>query len=855
MKFVATTIKYTPFFAQQGAAMHTSQESSMDQQSHSVNSSPKISFTRYGIIVAVIWTLLIAYSLIWDYHQHQKEAVLLGKMQGQAYFEKDLLYRRWASRHGGVYAPVTESTQPNPYLSHIFERDITTPSGKQLTLINPAYMTRQVFELAQEYKGTGRGHITSLKPIRPENAPDSWENEVLQAFERGTSEMGQIAHIDGKTYYRYMKSLIVDKPCLKCHQSQGYLEGDVRGGLSVSVTMEPIYAMIDREMKGVYINHSFIWLLGLGLIGFGARKLERNSQSLHDKTTELEHEIEERRMAQEQLQEQAVLLEEEIGERQMAQEALQEQAVILEEEIEEHKRTGQDLRYYSDIIEKSLNEIYIFDSISLKFIHVNQSALKNLQYTIDEILYLSPVDIKPEATEESFRTLIRPLLDGTQKLLVFETTHKRADDTTYPVEIHLQLIDSGSHKVFLAIIFDTTERKRAEEERSRLEAQLQQAQKMESVGRLAGGVAHDFNNILTVIQGYSQIGLMETEPTQRIHSHLEEISKASERAADLTHQLLAFARKQTIAPKVLNLNEAVAGMLKMLQRLIGENIQLNWQAGANLWPVKVDPSQVDQLLANLCVNARDAMEDVGKITIGTENCVIDAAYQSVHGDIASTGEYVRLTVSDNGSGMDAETQAHIFEPFFTTKGVGVGTGLGLSTVFGIVKQNNGFISVYSEPGLGTTFTIYLPSYLGQSGQAQKEDLAEPVPRGHETILLVEDDQSILKMATIILSRQGYTVLQAHAPSEAIRLAKKHSGEISLLVTDVIMPEMNGKDLAADLLSQDPRLKCLFMSGYTADTIAQHGVLDGGVNFIQKPFSLPDLAIKVRQVIDSKENHE
>ncbi|NTV50722.1 MAG: DUF3365 domain-containing protein [Geobacteraceae bacterium] len=831
--------------------MNTSLGLSMDQKSSPKSYSKKVRVTRYGVIVAVIWTMFIIYSLLWTHYHHQEDAQLLGKIQGQSFFEKDVLYRRWASRHGGVYVPVTESTQPNPYLSHILERDITTPSGKKLTLMNPAYMTRQVYEMAQEYKGTGRGHITSLKPIRPANTPDSWEKASLLAFERGALEVGHIEQIDGKPYYRYMKSLIADKPCLKCHQSQGYREGDVRGGLSVSVAMEPLYTMIAHELRGAYINHAIIWLLGIGVIGYGTRKLESNTTKLYEKTVELEHEVEERKIAQEQLQEQASLLEEEIAERQISQEALQEQTVILEEEIEGHRRTEQERRYLAEIVEKSLNEIYIFDAETLKFMHANQGALENLQYTTDEILNLTAVDIKPEVTEESFRKLTQPLLDGTGEVIVFQTIHKRADNTTYPVEVHLQLADSGGHKVFLAIIFDTTERKRAEEENTRLEAQLQQAQKMESVGRLAGGVAHDFNNILTVIQGYSQIGLMETDPSQRIFSHLEEIRKASERAAGLTHQLLAFARKQIIEPKVLNLNESVAGMLKMLQRLIGENVQLNWQAGANLWPVKIDPSQVDQLLANLCVNARDAMADVGKITIGTENCAINTDFRTVHGDIIPPGEFVLLTVSDNGCGMNSEILANIFEPFFTTKGIGEGTGLGLATVFGIVKQNSGFISVSSEPGLGTTFTIYLPHYLGQSDQKQGEGLAESAPCGQETILLVEDDQAILNMTAMILSKQGYTVLKADTPAEAIRLGKELLAEISLLVTDVIMPEMNGKDLANNLQFLNPQLKCLFMSGYTADAIAQHGVLNEGVNFIQKPFSLPDLAKKVRRVLDSK----
>jgi len=391
-------------------------------------------------------------------------------------------------------------------------------------------------------------------------------------------------------------------------------------------------------------------------------------------------------------------------------------------------------------------------------------------------------------------------------------------------------------------------RKQAEEEKIQLEAQLHQAQKMESVGRLAGGVAHDFNNMLSVILGHAELALMKSDPTQSLHVSLEEIRKAAVRSADLTRQLLAFARKQTIAPKVLDLNETVSGMLKMLQRLIGEAIHLKWQPEANLWPVKVDPTQIDQIMANLCVNARDSIADVGEIIIETRNSVIDNEYSAQHAGFVP-GEYIRLSVSDDGCGMGKETLPHIFEPFFTTKGTGKGTGLGLATVYGIVKQNNGFIFVHSEPDHGTIFTLYLPRHGCLVAQTGTVGMPEPTPRGQETILLVEDEQAILKLSTELLQLQGYTVLAANTPGEAIRLAGEHAGEIQLLMTDVIMPEMNGRDLANKLLSLNPRLKVLFMSGYTADVIAHHGVIDEGVHFIQKPFSVQNVAAEVRKALD------
>jgi two-component system cell cycle sensor histidine kinase/response regulator CckA len=310
---------------------------------------------------------------------------------------------------------------------------------------------------------------------------------------------------------------------------------------------------------------------------------------------------------------------------------------------------------------------------------------------------------------------------------------------------------------------------------------------------------------------------------------------------------LAFARKQTVLPSVLDLNETVAGTLKMLGRLIGEDIRLTWEPGANLWPVKIDPTQMDQILTNLCVNARDAIAGVGTITVATANAVDDADWSDVAD--AVPGEYVRVTVSDTGCGMNAETRSHIFEPFFTTKGVGEGTGMGLASVSGAVEQNGGLIQVRSELGAGATFRVYLPRHVGQVEQAQAGLGTRCAERGHETILLVEDEPSILFMTTRMLERQGYTVLAASTPGEAIQLATAQAGQIHLLMTDVIMPDMNGRDLAKHLLTRYPHLPRLFMSGYTADVIADNGVMEDRVSFIQKPFAIKELAAKVREALD------
>jgi PAS domain S-box-containing protein len=386
-------------------------------------------------------------------------------------------------------------------------------------------------------------------------------------------------------------------------------------------------------------------------------------------------------------------------------------------------------------------------------------------------------------------------------------------------------------------------------DRMNLEEQLRQSQKMESVGRLAGGVAHDFNNMLGVILGHTELAMDSIPPDDPLSDDLKEIFNAAIRSADITRQLLAFARKQTISPRVIDLNSTIEGMLKMLRRLIGEDIDLAWLPGTAMWSLKMDPSQLDQILANLCVNARDAIGGVGRLTIETGTVTFDKDYCADHTECVP-GDFVLLAVSDNGCGMDKQTLDNLFEPFFTTKDVGKGTGLGLATVYGIVKQNQGFINVYSEPAKGSTFRIYFPAHkVGRPEEEIRQTTPNPRARKTETILLVEDEPAILKMTTMILERLGYVVLPTHSPGEAIDLARSYGREIQLLMTDVIMPEMNGRDLAQNLLAVYPNIKRLFMSGYTADVIAHHGVLDEGVQFIQKPFSKKDLANKVRQMLD------
>jgi PAS domain S-box-containing protein len=395
---------------------------------------------------------------------------------------------------------------------------------------------------------------------------------------------------------------------------------------------------------------------------------------------------------------------------------------------------------------------------------------------------------------------------------------------------------------------DITEQKLAEQEREKLHAQLTQAQKMESIGRLAGGVAHDFNNMLSVILGYTTLMKGKLPAADPLMQYLQEIEHAAIRSRDLTSQLLAFSRKQVIDPKVVNLSSLIKSTQNALTRMIGEDVELRVISAEGLWNIKIDPMQVDQIVMNLAVNARDAMPNGGSLTIETANIKLDEAYCRQHAGFRP-GPFVLLSVSDNGSGMNKETLSHIFEPFFTTKEFGKGTGLGLATVYGIVKQNNGFINVYSEVGQGTTFKIYLPRADGEEALAEAPSpAAAPALSGAGTILLVEDDAMVRELTLLLLKTLGYSVLAANSPAHALSLCERKDLPIDLLMTDVVMPGMNGKELLKKANAIRPGIRVLFMSGYTANVIAHHGVLDESIKFIQKPFSIDELAQKIQNAI-------
>ncbi|MFN0250586.1 MAG: PAS domain S-box protein [Kofleriaceae bacterium] len=641
-------------------------------------------------------------------------------------------------------------------------------------------------------------------------------------------------------------------------------------------------------------------------------------------------------------------------------------AVALVTDLTEAHLKEQERQRLWTILDQSLNEIYLFREHDLRFEYVNHGALTNLGSTLDEMRAWTPLDIKPHHTHESFRALVAPLVDGTRQKVVFETIHRRRDGSTYPVEVHLQLVP-GADRLFVAIVNDATDRIQAQRELAasearfraliehsldllvladargrftfaspsvlpllgyrpeeivafdpqdlvhpedrertfaaltalvaathanvtepiefrvrhrdgswrtlsanarnlltnpsvgalvlnardvtnehRLEEQLQQAHRLESIGRLAGGVAHDFNNLLTTI--LASATFLEEEPSlsETSRDDVREIKRAGGRASELTNQLLAFARKRLIRPQSIALQQLLASQEKFLRRVIGEQVELTARVADDLWPIFADPSQLEQVIMNLAVNARDAMPDGGRLTIEARNIVLDDGFAGVHAEV-KPGPYVQIIVSDTGEGIPAAVLPHIFEPFFTTKDVGAGTGLGLAMVYGIIRQSGGHVWVYSELGSGTTFKLYLPRAENASTIA---DAPPPtVTGGVERLLVVEDDEHVRRMLVRALKRGGYDVHAAETPLDGLAWARSQQGRFKMLITDVVMPGMSGKQLAAALAAEFPHIRTLYVSGYTENTIVHRGVLEDGVDFLAKPFSPTELLVHVREILD------
>jgi PAS domain S-box-containing protein len=527
-----------------------------------------------------------------------------------------------------------------------------------------------------------------------------------------------------------------------------------------------------------------------------------------------------------------------VWERKQAQEKLEESEKRYCLLYDESERQSQ---LYRSLLDSSPDAVVIYD-MEGRVGYVNQSFTRTFGWTLEEIRN-QRIPYLPDSEKEESMRLIRGVVEDGLTCSAFETKRYTKDGRILDISLTASRYNDheGKPAGMLVVLSDVTQRKVLEE-------QLRQSTKMEAIGQLAGGVAHDFNNILTAIMGYANLLSNELAQGEPGKEKLLQITRAAEKAADLTRQLLAFSRKQVLEVKVMRLNEVISDMERLLKRLIGEDIDLDTVFDPSAGRIQADPSQIQQILMNLAVNARDAMPGGGKLTIETANVFLDADYARAHAEVRP-GEYVMFAVSDSGQGMDSQTLARVFEPFFTTKEKGVGTGLGLATVYGIVKQHQGHVNVYSEPGRGATFKVYFPRVNASADDVAPAWDPGPRPRGNETILVVEDDEPVRKLACEALEILGYQTLSASDPPEAIAMCDTYDGRIDLLMTDVVLPHMDGRSLFRALSEKRPDLKVLYVSGYTENFIVHHGVLDKGLPFMQKPFNVDSLARKVRQAID------
>ena len=586
-----------------------------------------------------------------------------------------------------------------------------------------------------------------------------------------------------------------------------------------------------KQIELVLLSTTLIVLLLIGLFLFRptARRIRQN-------IWELEQTKEALRKAYDGLEAQ-------VGERTSELAAANQQ---LETELAERQRAEEALRKSEERFRRIFDDSQVGMTVTTggaKFLQANQAFLDMLGYTEEELLGMNVSEVIHPDDWKDHLPVAEQVLKGELDFFQIEARylHKQGHEIWSLTSVSVIRDSTGKILFSLGQYIDLTERRKLEE-------QFQQAQKMEAVGRLAGGVAHDFNNLLMVMRGYTELMLGRLSANDPLRSNAEEIQKAADRATSLTQQLLAFSRKQVMQPKVFDLNAVVAETEKMLRRLIGEDIELATLLGPELGRVKADPGQIEQVILNLAVNARDAMPQGGKLVMETANVELTQAFARQHPGV-TPGPHVMLAMSDTGVGMDAETQARIFEPFFTTKEKGKGTGLGLATVYGIVKQSGGYIWVYSEAGQGTTFEIYLPRVEDAVTADQEEHAVSQPPSGSETVLLVEDEEPVRKLAREFLESSGYTVLEAEDPVEAMHLSDRHQGPIHLMVTDVVMPKMSGHELAQQMASVRPEMKVLYVSGYTDDALGQYGVPTQDSFFLQKPFSLDTLARKMRTLLE------
>ena len=923
-------------------------------QATSLPEDTSVRFTRlttYFWVLIVIWTLIMICLFVLDFLQIARVQREMAKTEARASFNKDQAFRFWAANHGGVYVPINSRTPSNPFLSHVPERDITTESGKALTLMNPAYMLRQMLEEYEDMFGV-RGHITSLKHYRPETAPDEWEKSALTAFEQGDKEALEFTEIEGTPYLRLMRPMMVKKSCLKCHAKQGYKVGDVRGGVSISVPMG-LYATNQRK---ILTNHALalglLWLFGIAGIVTATRGLRNR--------------IRERDRAEAELQKTHDRLEIRVEER----------TVELKKEIEEHKQTEDALRKEKDFTENLINTaqtiILVLDTKG-RIVRFNGYTEDLSGYKLEEVqgrdwfstflpkqnydqigeLFRAAVsdiqtrgNINPivakdgheiivewydktlkdadgnaigllaigqditerkqaeealRESEERFRTVadfthdwefwaapdghhiyVSPSCEritgygpeafindpGLLKKIIHPDDHStivnhlgEAEDQEKLPSIDFRIITRSGEVRWMSHVCQTVYgadgtylgrrgSNRDVSKHKQMEAQLQQASKMEAISTLAGGVAHEFNNALSSITGHTGLLEMEYSEDAKIMDYAKAMKQSAHRMARLTSQLLAYARGGKYNSQTISPSNFVEGALPIIRHILDPDIRVETYLPLDIMNVKVDRTQMQMVLSAIVANSNEAIDHPGCIRISTRNVDLDKEFMKDHPDL-KPGQYVCLSIKDDGKGMDDETKDRIFEPFFTTHFIG--RGLGMPAAYGIVKNHDGAITVDSEPGKGTVVRIYLPAIEAKE-EVKKKVVPGPkveIAMGEGTILIIEDEEPLVDLFRKTLERFGYRVLVAETGKQAVDLAKSFDGRIDLALLDIKLPDMDGGRVYPLIMEARPDLKVIVCSGYSIHGPAQD-ILDAGAEgFIQKPFSIAPFAEKLKEVLEGK----
>ncbi|MFA6464988.1 MAG: PAS domain-containing protein [Desulfurivibrionaceae bacterium] len=878
----------------------------------------------YTLLFGLFWTALTLLSGVWVSLEEKNRGTERAKIEARSVLDRDMLYRRWAAMHGGLYAPVTGKTQPNPYLAGIPERDITTPSGRALTLINPASMTRQVHELGKKYGLNG--HITSLNPINPGNAPDPWERQALTRIAAGETEVSSVETLHGEPQLRLMRPLATEKGCLKCHAAQGYKEGDIRGGLSVSMPMAPYVQLMKQAQSLLLLTHFAVWLAGALLFGVGVWLLR--AQILKQEQAEAELRESEERFALAasgssnglwdwpDLDQDARwwsaqwyhLLGYEENEIPATGENLRlllhpDDLPRIEEAWQLHfeKRIPFDLEYRMRCKDGTYRwfrgrgqALWGADgrprrmSGSIEDIHarrIAEQALKQaaLEWSAamdasDDVIYLLDCQRRIVWANRTFCQLTGSSPQEVTGRHIAEVLHPQGEETPCPVcraqnelrdfrtimeadhpdnpagrpiEVTVKIVrDSGGEPLsILMTLHDLTGARQDVEERTRLEMQLRQSQKMEAIGTLAGGIAHDFNNILSVIFGYTELAKIEDGDPEKRQQHLGQVLTGARRAKELVQQILAFSRKAEQQKQLLHVSSIVKEALKMLRASIPATIEIR-QRIASDGMVLADPTQIHQVIVNLCTNAYQAMRETGGIlTVSLEE--IDILGEDEGDATLFPGRYLKLGVSNTGDGISPEILDKIFEPYFTTKKTGEGTGLGLAVVHGIVKSHNGHITVRSEPGAETTFQVYLPLVEDErkaAGLPTEENIVNLSGKG-ERILFVDDEEQIRTFAEMLFSKHGYQVSTFSNGVQALEEFRNHPDQFDLVITDMTMPHMTGAELAQKILGIRPDVPIILCTGQSELIDREKAFAMGVRAYLNKPVLQHDFLSAIRKALE------